>query len=202
MIAGVRSDERVLGEHIGHRLEYRNQQFLLGAGAVGLRLDYDLVAVIHRCHARIALDDAFGGRHLGTVIVSAVTLANAPSGSATVLGMLGEPLTNLGGVALQAFDALLLLGMQLGFDGLVIVFAMAREHHLHGGLELARLAFEVGPGAALRLRSVREPLNKSPGAATRLCGMGCAKRGEVNGRYPSRATRQSRPPAKPRPKGL
>ena len=38
--------------------------------------------------------------------------------------------------------------------------------------------------------------------AARLSGMGCAKRGEVNGVPPSRAVRQSRPPGEPRPEGF
>ena len=48
---------------------------------------------------------------------------------------------------------------ELRFNGLVIVFAVAREHPLLGGFELARLALEVGPGAALRLGSVRRQLH-------------------------------------------
>ena len=71
-----------------------------------------------------------------------------------ICGMLGQPLTELGGVLLQAGDALYLFRFEVGFYGLLICFTMPFEHGASRSFELGGLVFEVGTGAALLLAGV------------------------------------------------
>lgn len=95
VITGIGGDERIVAEHGLHGLNYGNQQFLLGSGAMGLRLDDDLVPVIDRRYTRVALDHALRSRHFCTVVVGAVALAYAAFRSAPVVGMAVKPAANL-----------------------------------------------------------------------------------------------------------
>ena len=63
--------------------------------------------------------------------------------------MSGEPLPQLGGIGLQALEALGFFLRQAGFEGQAICFTMALEHDLSGGFQFVGLVFEVGAGAAL-----------------------------------------------------
>ena len=68
--------------------------------------DDDLVLGIDRGDAGVTLDDAFVGRHFGTVVVSAVALDHLATGAATVVGVCGKPRAQVAGIALQPLDLL------------------------------------------------------------------------------------------------
>jgi hypothetical protein len=75
---------------------------------------------------------------------------------------LGEPFTKLCGIALQALDALRLLGGQIGFDSSFVFGAVARQQPLHGRFELAGLSREVRARTASGLRGAArqfDPVN-------------------------------------------
>jgi hypothetical protein len=92
-----------------------------------------------------------------------VALADAAFAAFAVFGVGGEPLAELGGIGLQAGDALGFFLPPVGFDRLVVFFAMAFEHDAGGGFELGGLVFEVGAGAALLFAGVAGQLDAVDG---------------------------------------
>jgi hypothetical protein len=94
------------------------------------------------------LEHALAGGHLGRLVVGAVALARAALGAAAIFGVLRQPLADLRRVALEPLKALRLPGLQVGFDRLGILRAVARE---------------VGPGAALGFRRIARQLHPVDG---------------------------------------
>lgn len=159
-----RGDERLfVVQGALDRLDYRHQQLLLATGAVRLGVNDDLVFGVHCRHASVALDDALAGRHLGRFVVGAVTLADSAFAAFAVFRVGGEPLSQLGGIVLQAGDALVLFLPEIGFDGFLVFLPMAFEHDASGGFKLAGLVFEVGAGAALLFGCVAGELDAVDG---------------------------------------
>lgn len=88
-------------------------------------------------------------RHrLGGFIISAVALAGFGFAALSVCGIRVQPLMHSGGFFVQASDALLFTGLQVGFKVLLIGFAMALQHGAGGGFQFFCLMLEVSPGAA------------------------------------------------------
>ena len=69
-----REHRRALAER-GERLDDGEHQLLLGARAMRLCLDDDLMLRIHGGHAGVGLDHAFVGGHLRSLVVRAIALA-------------------------------------------------------------------------------------------------------------------------------
>ena len=108
----------------------------------------DLVFGVDGGDAGESLNHALAGRHLGAVGIGAVAFADGALAALTILGMIGQPLTQCGGFLLQAFSALALFLGEVGFCGQRVVLAVAFEHLLGGGFEFVGLMREVGTGAA------------------------------------------------------
>ena len=70
-----------------------------------LCLDDDLVFCIDGGNAGVALNHTLGGRHLGGFVVSAVAFANGTFAAFAIFGMGSQPVPELCGIGLQAFDA-------------------------------------------------------------------------------------------------
>lgn len=150
-----RAEERLFVVHCAlDRLDDGHQQFLFAAGAVGLGIDDDLVFGVDGGDAGVALHHAFGCRHLGRLVVGAVALPDGALATFAVFGMIGKPLAELGGVTLQAGDALGCFLSKVGLDGLAVGFAVAVEHDAGSGFEFGGLMLEVGASAALLLAGV------------------------------------------------
>ena len=93
VVARVRREYRRACAHRREGLDDRQQQLLLGARAMCLCVNDDLMFRIHGGDAGIALDDAFVGRHLRALVVRAIAFAQAAGGAVPIRRMRREPLT-------------------------------------------------------------------------------------------------------------
>ena len=163
MIARIGGDEGILSQDVLHRFDHRDEQFLLAAGAVGLCFDDDLMPGINGCYAGIALNHAFGCCHLGGFVVGAVALAERAFAAFAVVRVGSQPLTDLGGITVQAGDALSFFLLEVGLDGALVFLAMPFEHDFGGGFQFAGLVFEVGSCAAFGFGGVAGQLDAVDG---------------------------------------
>lgn len=68
---------------------------------MGLCFDNDLVPGVDRSNTGKALNDTLAGRHLGAVRVRTIALPDAALAALAILGMLSQPLAQLGGFLLH-----------------------------------------------------------------------------------------------------
>jgi len=122
-----------------------------------------VVGAVDRSDPGVALDDPLPGGHLRALVVGAIALAHPAGRPAPILGMRGQPIPQLGRVALEALEAPLFLGAAIWLGGQRIRGAMARHHRRRGGFELRRLPLEVGAGAAAVLGRVAGELHAVDG---------------------------------------
>ena len=160
--AGV-VDERTICFGGFDGLDHGDQQLLFAARAVRLRFDDDLVLGVDGGHACVVLYHAFGCRHLRGLVVCAVALSDCAFAALALFSVIGEPLPHFGRIVLQAGDALVLLGLEAGFVGTPIFFAVPFEHDLGRRFELGCLPLEIGVCAALRLGGVAGQLHAVDG---------------------------------------
>ena len=73
--------------------------------------------------------------------------------------MIGQPMAQLGRVALQAIDAFALLRVQIWFDQTLVMAAMALQHLLRRRFELVGLTLEIRARAAALLGRVARQLH-------------------------------------------
>ena len=136
---------------------------MFAAGAVRLRVDDDLVLRIHRCDAGIALDDALRSGHLGGFVVGAVGQPHTAFGPFAVFRMLLQPVAQVLGVLLQAFEAARFArGVRLAGGGGIGV-AVLGQHRLRRLLHLRGLALEIGARAGLGFAGVTGQLDTVDG---------------------------------------
>ena len=85
-------------ERAEHGAGHAGQEFLFAAGAMGLRVDDDLVLSIDGCYTTVALDYAFACRHLRAVFVCNIGEAHATmlAGTFPVLGIVLESGAQIG----------------------------------------------------------------------------------------------------------
>lgn len=112
---------------------------------------------------RVALNDAFAGRHLRTLVVGAIALAHRAFCSASVVGVPRQPRAKVGRVAYESLPSRGVLRRQGRLDLAGIFGPMPCQHRLGGALHLLRLSLEVGPGAAAVLRGIAGQLDPVDG---------------------------------------
>lgn len=159
VIAGIGGDDGgVVGKGAG-LLDHRQQQALLRTGAVCLGGDDDLAGRVHGGCARIALDDAFGGGHLGAVVIGHIALALGPFATATCGARLMrvQKLADRCRFRVECMDALLLgllLDCMLSLRALRIALAMHLQHLLDALLDPLCLMRQLGMDAISGLARV------------------------------------------------
>jgi hypothetical protein len=104
VVARIRREERGGVEVRRQRVDHRQQHLLFGARAVRLRFDDDLVRAVDGRHRCVALDHALARGQLRALRVGPVPLPRATGRPLPILGVRGEPGTELRGIALQPFD--------------------------------------------------------------------------------------------------
>jgi len=124
-----------------------------------LRFDDDLRALIDGGDTRIPLDHALARRHLRTLIVRAITLADAALCAASILGMCSQPLANLRGIAFEAFDPPRRFRRGIGLCRGGIRRTMPLHHPRRRRFELLRLSREIGARATPVLGRIARQLH-------------------------------------------
>ena len=124
-----------------------------------LRLDDDLMFRIDGGDTRVALDDAFVGRHLRALVVRAIAFAQAAGGAVPIRRMRREPLTQLLGILCEARGPRRGLGGDIGLKLRRIGLPVPLQHRRGGGLHLLGPLRELGPCAAPMLGRIARQLH-------------------------------------------
>ena len=109
---------------------------------------------IHRGDAGVAVDDAFVGRHLCTLVVGAIAVAEPTRRATAIVAMRREPFAQLLRILRDPRDPRRGLGRDIGLELQRIALSVPLQHRPGGSLQLLGPLRELDARAAPMFRRI------------------------------------------------